>query len=342
MPKRLLGVVVIALAAVAAGSAPALACDTADISAGGSAAPGDTVPWTAAGLESGARWVVSVSGVGTVASGTASADGTVARGTFTMPPRDGSAKGVSVELTIEHDDFTNGDPSASRSSWTAYPDAAAPAPAPVTTQSQSPAPQSSAAPAAGPEQAPTAVPQRPAPSGGTTSAKPPQRHAVAAPVHHAVRPRSVPRHAVTRRAPAAVVRGLPSEPAVATSPVDVARRGSSRHHERAAPAVSSPAHEASPRLQTAAVAVARAQAPAPPVAWLLAIAVVAIGGSLLALLARRRGRPGTLAGAVPAPVPVEPARDDAALEAELQELLAEEHARAVLADERRHAAGRYD
>jgi hypothetical protein len=333
MRKGLLGAVLTTLVAAGIGAAPAPACDSADITPGASARPGDSVPWTAAGLQSGASYVVSVSGVGQIASGIS--DGSPVRGTFTMPPRVGSAAGVSVELEITHDDFGADDPHASRSRSVAYEDTSAaqaqPQPQPPTGQEHAASPQAAAPPAPDPGHA--GSPNTPAspPNGEPAHVQAPPHHHSATVSHTLVAPRHHVGRPLAGRASTAAERDLVGAVAVtAPTPVPAAAAHGSRvvRAETRATELRSPAP-----VSVTVPAAAAAQRQSEPVAALIAVALIALGGSLLGLLVRRR-RPGDESLAPFLPDPVGPSLHDALVEAELQELLAEEEARTNAADAR--------
>ena len=313
MLRRGLSAGAVALIVALGGTATAFACDTASITPNASAAPGDTVHWTAAGVLSGAIWKVRL-GDGTVLAGPLTSDGSTIHGTFTMPPRVGNAAGVSIELVIDHDDFGE-DPQGTKTGWTAYE--ATPVPAQQTAATPSPTPQQTTAD-------PQVVAQPAAPS--TPAGVAPRPHSPPR-THHTTHrvlagratPVRAPQHAT---APAAVVRTTAVAAAIVPSTSNPSVRRAKTPTAGARPRAVEPASRvhATGRSSQPLVAVADGTV---PLRDLLAGGAAVVLLSLLALLWRRRAEPG---GAPAVPVPPGPDRFDA-IEAELQTLLAEERER---------------
>jgi len=316
MLRRALGATTVALIVALGGTGSAFACDTASITPDASAAPGDTVHWTAAGVLSGAVWKISL-GDGTVIAGPLTSDGSVIHGTFTMPSRIGNAAGVSIELVIDHDDFGE-DPQGTKTGWTAY------------EATRTPAQQSAPTPAPAPQQAPTAQHAAPQTTGTGGPAHPvapagaPRSPAPAQGTTHRVVAEWVPTVAAPARArtqPDAVA--VPAKATAAVRIVTSAAPRHARHNPRSHAVRGQPRPAEAPQRTTRSAP--RAQ-PVTAVSGSLPLRDLLAGGagvlllSLLALLWRRRAEPG---GAPALPLPPQPDRWDA-VEAELQTLLAEE------------------
>jgi len=324
MLRRGLSAGAVALIVALGGTATASACDSASISATPSAASGDTVSYTIGGVLSGAVWTVYVNGA--QVAGPTTSDGAIVHGTFSMPPRQGSAAGVSIELKIDHDDFTTEDAEGTKNTSVAYKVAAAPAPEATNGPAPSPPQQPAAAQSTGSHPTTNGAPG-PGP-GGSNSTAGPRGPRPSAPPQHAARRTLAERPAERGGAGRAAVpaaaqpRSVAAPIATAAAPAGEARHGARPEHAvRAQP-------RATEAPQRAVTVVPRAQpvtavSGSVPLRDLLAGGAAVVLLSLLALLWRRRAEPG---GAPAVPVPPEPDRFDA-IEAELQTLLAEEKER---------------
>ena len=287
------------------------------------AGPGDTMHYTISGLTASpnaeAEWVISIGGQ-RIASGSASG-GTVT-GTFPMPDLGDRSTGFSVDAAVEHLDIESGDHTEKPSDRDGL--YRPPASAPSGDQDAKPAPATPPVTAPG-DRAPTGKRPSDPPRGndhvrrGTQPPRaprgdrPPVR--TTTPVQDAV-PLSTPASALPERAAQAVARS--DLHGVSATP--------DRHRTtRTGPARAPIPERALPQAQSEATPVAMprtAARHAPPLPlWL--VTVLSIGGVCAGVLMFLRRQGGEAAvGGVPPPAPRIP--PDLLLEAELQEIVAEE------------------
>lgn len=345
--------VVIALAVVAcsllAGAGAALACIPSAFGAGspsgGSVAPGDPVRFTigvknTAGGETTSAYTVSVTGAGAVASGQVGPGGT--EGTFTMPDLGPGERSVTVRVSTTDPSAEN----APMSSTVAYRSAPAQPKGQAPAAEQSPAETAPPAAAPGTSAAPQAAPVRagrPTVHAGAGNGAPVASHSrpakSARPAVSRARPRTrgtrhtsvAPQRATVTTAAPAQVRGIAPQAASRKQPTGSARPARAGRH---LPAAARPAARAlrptAPVTRRALpeVATAKADRAADKGSEGVVAAVLAalLAGGLLVL--RRRPPADPDAALEPAPTTLAPSETDAelTLEAELQELIAEDSA----------------
>jgi hypothetical protein len=264
---------------------------------GPEAHPGGPVGFTISHTITGARWTVSVDGR-SVASGVAEGDSV--SGAFTLPDLGGATRVIDLGVTVEHEDIEGTSVSSTTPILYVVPSAAERPPAGTTSGPSPPASRPSPARAAAPPRSRAEPPPArhartrasPAPTRATQVEQPATPRAAAKPT---TQPKPVSRRAVTPRAAA----------------------------RKPAPQAARPQRPATPSLAPIARAVRQPARPDPsrtmPVQWLLA-------GALLALLLGAAGAGRRLVRRREGPRP-EPDRRSVELEAELQEIIAEERAR---------------
>jgi hypothetical protein len=314
-----------------------LACIKVDFSPGVSAGPGGNVPFTIAGTDVGAAYSISVGGT-QVADGT-DADGGGVSGSFTMPDMGDSARPVEAFARIEHSDegepgewaFTKSIQYVGRQA--AQPTESGPTASPGTN---------STSPATTP-----AVQPAPRVERRNAARKPARRRAS----HPTATRRSSPARAPARTQSESLTR-LPVSTAGATRPATVsegpvavpqqtvsaapARRSVNR--TKAVPS-STPLLQGRilgprPARTVRAVRITARPAAAIPASrpltmWIGGILVLLSGGALIAVFLVRRV--GGASAPIPSAMPDPPVRDGAlAIEAELQEIVAEDRARKML------------
>ena len=310
---RLIGVAAALFFISGVGSAHA--CINVHIGAYPSAAhAGDLVHYSVSSLEAGAGYTVSVNG-SVVAEGKATGD--AVGGTFTMPNLGAQGTAVTVGVTFDHSEI-DGARGADTTKVTYEPVAASPpAPPPASAQPPPPAP----APAAAQPRTAKPVPGKAAPTARTQ----PQ------PVQHISRPaaaQAARTGANATRVPAAASADRPAvRPHLRMAVTPVALREPTRrvapstvtHRPRAA----APRPHVLPQTRSVRAAPVRASASAVSatgrrfaVWWLAAILLLVGSGTAAAGVILRRRRP--------TPSPLE---DELAVEAELQEMIAEARAR---------------
>lgn len=329
-----------ALSFAAVGSASAWACVDPGIGVSQDpVGPGDPVYYTITDMRSGAFYEVKA-GNDVVVSRRQTLTNDAVKGSFPMPDAGPSPTSVSVQVIVEHGDIENADqtlapsaPSPIKYAGDAQP-SSQPSATPAPPQGTSPASQTvQHTDAAGtPPAAPPTSQSQPAvaprsPGGGPTRAPHPvARSHVAAPRHAA---RAHQRAASVRRA---VVVAPPSVEPIAPAPVVLPSAPAVRvRPERTAEPVVVPLPEVAARVTVPRAIEQRARPPVeqPEATHDYAFVVLAIALAVAITTRRHRGwgrRPAELS---PSPRPPEPARghEDLAIEAELQEIIAEERAR---------------
>jgi hypothetical protein len=276
---------------------------------------GDVVQYSVSSLEVGASYTISVNG-SIVADGTATGD--IVRGPFTMPNLGAQQATVTLGVTFDHSEI-DGARGVDTTKVTYEPVAASPpAPPPAAAAPPAPAP----APAAAQPRASQPVPRTTAPSEPTQPQPGPRISRPAA-------PRAIRTGPVATRMPAASTGGRPSvRPQLRVAAAPTALREPTR---RAAP--SRTPRAAPPRPHVLPQIGARRAAPVQPSAraapaderqrplWWFAAALLLAGGGIAGGVILKRRRP------TPSPL-----KDDLALEAELQEMIAETRARELRSD----------
>ena len=308
--------------------------------------PGDSVSYTITDLSAGAEYSVFVGSQAVTPTLTAGGDGAVSD-TFTMPDLGDSSHDVSLEVLVHHGDIENPEQSLRRTapSPLRY---TVDEPAPAESQQQAPAetPAPASAPAAATAEGPsgqdsTGAPTLPrGPAGGgavpaAPAAKAPQ-HVLRSPAATQPAARGVV-HGQGRSA--AVQGGTPIPQSMASPraiPTAVSRAlNAVGHRQTVHDARTTRKVEVGPPLRTSSAPAARARVsfPRPERAMLVVILLFAVVGAIVAFTLRLR-RSGGAAGA-PTASPEPPRHDgataayahDLAVEAELQEIIAEGRAR---------------
>jgi hypothetical protein len=294
-------------------AAPASACVSINLAlqppggvARGPVHRGDQVRFTVSKTTPGARWTVSITGHGVVASGVA--DGDFVAGSFSMPDLQQPSETVFVQLVVEHEDLEDSPVQRSQPLDYVAPTEAQPPPA---TPSRAPP-------------APAGKAKRSRPRADAALPKPRGRASTASRPHAAPRPATIVHRApVTPRPVPARTVAQPKQPAPHSAPRPAARRAPPK-------GVPVPAHaprvrRETPKIEPLPVGIprpaVRPPAPASPLPFPITVLALALaaggvaGGVALAAVLRRRRRRAS------------EARRMAELEAGLQELIAEERAR---------------
>lgn len=330
----------VALLFVAVGSSASWACTDPNIGVSPDPVnPGDPVYYTITNMRSGA-WYSVKAGDQVVVPRRQTLTNDPVQASFPMPDMGPSATRVSVQVIVEHSDIDNPDqtlapPAAESIRYAGHEQ-------PQTEPAQSPAPTQDASPATGTAQhsdaatpAPPAAPPagertasapRPSGRGSIQTSQPAQRHRVTAP-HRSRTPGHSPagRKALVVAPPS--VEPLSLNPAVRTESPGLRVRP-----VRLAAAVAVPRPEVvvTPPLEVATQHVARPPTQPDEASRDYAFLAIAAALAVAIVMVRRRGggRPPAEPSPEPHPSGDTVADDDLAIEAELQEMVSEERARA--------------
>jgi hypothetical protein len=324
------GLIASVVAAVAmSGASSAWACfrPTFDIDVT-SARPGDTVPFTLSHTQVGATFTVAVEGFVVVPAGEDTTAAQGYRGAFTMPDRGGSTRSLLVKGEMKHIDDSADHPddgpwSDERALQFIRPGPPGEPPAardPVDAPASTEAPERPRAPVDSKPSAPGAG----SPSTGSGPAGSPSPRPPSSPVKGADRSGSP----------------QPEASAAAKVPADTPSRANARHRARRAPAAT-PVRRLRQAERSVGIPLTRPDVtPAVPSTLLVGIALIVLAGAafvMVRLLRRGGATPsGDRAPVVPPWIPPDVRREawarDVLIEAELQELIAEERARELVAD----------
>lgn len=340
----------VAIGAMLLAALPAAACNFPKIYAGPSGAvhPGDTVSYQITDLSSGAEYAVYVERTQVTPTLTTTADGTV-EGTFEMPDMGDFTHDVSVEAEISHGDIENPGQAERPNATPALHYTVASAPAAGSPQQDASAPTGEPAPGSQKEAAPQGATTSPAPPAGPAAGGGPRttpnvprgqspqtglrQRARGEPVSD--RRASAPPLWVRQRRPVLEVRAAAAAPVgvIGRRPrpslVAAWQRLTPSHERRAVAAVRAPLERLARAPGSASGRAVAADVSEPSQRTALGIIVGFLVAGMSLALVLRRGRFGTGDGP-PGPDPPPPAYDagveperDLAIEAELQEMIAE-------------------